>query len=55
VHPPSEPWPPVSQPKAFIDGLLFDQIAGAGSRQLARADLRATIATLLTAVTNRRS
>jgi hypothetical protein len=40
---------------AFIDGLLFHQIAGAGSRQLTRADLRATMATLLAAVTNRRS
>ncbi len=40
---------------AFIDGLLFDQIAGAGSRQLTRADLRATMAALLAAVTNTRS
>jgi DNA-binding transcriptional regulator YbjK len=40
---------------AFIDGLLFDQIAGAGSRQLTRADLRATMTTLLAAVTSRRS
>jgi DNA-binding transcriptional regulator YbjK len=40
---------------AFIDGLLFDQIAGAGSRELPAADLRAAIATLLAAVTSRRS
>ena len=40
---------------AFIDGLLFDQIAGAGSRQLSRADLRGTMTTLLAAVTSRRS
>jgi DNA-binding transcriptional regulator YbjK len=40
---------------AFIDGLLFDQIAGAGNRQLTRAGLRATMATLLAAVTSRRS
>lgn len=40
---------------AFIDGLLFDQIAGAGSRELTAADLRAAIATLLAAVTSRRS
>lgn len=36
---------------AFLDGLLFDQIAGAGSRELAGADLRAAIGRLLTAVT----
>jgi DNA-binding transcriptional regulator YbjK len=35
---------------AFIDGLLFDQIAGAGSRELTGAGLRTAIATLLTAV-----
>jgi DNA-binding transcriptional regulator YbjK len=40
---------------AFIDSLLFDQIAGAGSRELTTADLRAAIATLLAAVTSRRS
>jgi DNA-binding transcriptional regulator YbjK len=40
---------------AFLDGLLFDQIAGAGSRELTTADLRAAIATLLAAVTSRRS
>lgn len=38
---------------AFLDGLLFDQIAGAGARDLASADLRAAIDTLLTAVTQR--
>jgi DNA-binding transcriptional regulator YbjK len=37
---------------AFVDGLLFDAIAGAGNRDLAGADLRATIRTLLTAVTS---
>ena len=40
---------------AFIDGLLFDQIAGAGTRGLNAADLRATIAALLTAVTSPRA
>jgi DNA-binding transcriptional regulator YbjK len=40
---------------AFLDGLLFDQIAGAGSRELTTSDLRAAIATLLAAVTSRRS
>jgi len=36
---------------AFLDGLLFDQIAGAGARELTSADLRATIRALLAAVT----
>lgn len=36
---------------AFLDGLLFDQIAGAGARELTRADLRTTIRALLTAIT----
>lgn len=36
---------------AFLDGLLFDQIAGAGARELTSADLRAAIGTLLAAVT----
>lgn len=40
---------------AFIDGLLFDQIAGAGSRELTGADLHTTIVTLLAAVTSRHS
>jgi DNA-binding transcriptional regulator YbjK len=40
---------------AFIEGLLFDQIAGAGNRELTTADLRAAIATLLAAVTSRPS
>jgi DNA-binding transcriptional regulator YbjK len=40
---------------AFIDGLLFDQIAGAGSRELTTADLRAAIDTLLAAVASTRS
>jgi hypothetical protein len=35
---------------AFLDGLLFDQIAGAGARELTGADLRAVIGTLLAAV-----
>jgi DNA-binding transcriptional regulator YbjK len=39
---------------AFIDGLLFDQIAGAGSRELTTVDLRTAIAELLAAVTSRR-
>src|SRR5215467_3978589 len=37
---------------AFLDGLLFDQIAGAGSRELTTADLRAAIRALLAAVTS---
>jgi DNA-binding transcriptional regulator YbjK len=37
---------------AFVDGLLFDAIAGAGNREVAGTDLRATIRTLLTAVTS---
>ena len=36
---------------AFLDGLLFDQIAGAGARNLTSADLVAAIRTLLAAVT----
>lgn len=36
---------------AFLDGLLFDQIAGAGARKLTSAQLRAAIRTLLAAVT----
>jgi DNA-binding transcriptional regulator YbjK len=36
---------------AFVDGLLFDQIAGAGARELTAADLRAAVRTLLAAVT----
>jgi DNA-binding transcriptional regulator YbjK len=39
---------------AFIDGLLFDQIAGAGSRELTGAGLRAAVTALLTAVTSTR-
>lgn len=40
---------------AFIDGLLFDQVAGAGSRELTSADLRGAIAMLLAAVSSPRS
>jgi hypothetical protein len=40
---------------AFIDGLLFDQIAGAGSRRLTTEHLRAVIGALLAAVTGRSS
>jgi DNA-binding transcriptional regulator YbjK len=36
---------------AFLDGLLFDQIAGAGTRNLTSADLRGAIRALLAAVT----
>ena len=36
---------------AFIDGLLFDQIAGAGNRELTARDVRAAIGTLLAGVT----
>ncbi|MBX6724362.1 MAG: TetR family transcriptional regulator C-terminal domain-containing protein, partial [Dactylosporangium sp.] len=35
---------------AFLDGLLFDQIAGAGARELTTDHLRTTIRTLLAAV-----
>jgi DNA-binding transcriptional regulator YbjK len=35
---------------AFIDGLLFDQIAGAGNRELTAPDVRAAIDTLLAGV-----
>jgi DNA-binding transcriptional regulator YbjK len=36
---------------AFLDGLVFDQLAGAGARDLTSADLGAAIRALLTAVT----
>jgi DNA-binding transcriptional regulator YbjK len=36
---------------AFVDGLVFDQLAGAGARNLTSADLAAAIRTLLAAVT----
>jgi DNA-binding transcriptional regulator YbjK len=38
---------------AFLDGLLFDQIAGAGTRKLTSAHLNAAIRALLAAVTDR--
>src|SRR6266700_5176946 len=38
---------------ALLDGLIFGQIAGAGTRQLTPAGLRATIGVLLTALTGR--
>src|SRR5262252_2605015 len=37
---------------AFVDGLVFDQIAGAGSRNLTSADLVAAIRALLAAVSS---
>jgi DNA-binding transcriptional regulator YbjK len=37
---------------AFVDGLVFDQIAGAGARNLTSADLVAAIRALLAAVTS---
>ena len=40
---------------AFIDGLLFDQIAGAGTRELTGTDLRSAISTLLAVVSSPRS
>jgi len=50
----------VSQPEdraqvfaALLDGLIFDQIAGSGTRQLTAAGLRATIGVLVTALTGR--
>ena len=36
---------------AFLDGLVFDQLAGAGARDLTSADLGAAIRALLAAVT----
>jgi len=36
---------------AFLDGLLFDEIAGAGTRKLTSADLSGAIRALLAAVT----
>jgi DNA-binding transcriptional regulator YbjK len=36
---------------AFLDGLVFDQTAGAGARNLTSTDLRAVIGALLAAVT----
>ena len=39
---------------AFLDGLLFDQIAGAGTRKLTSSDLRASIRVLLATVTDPR-
>src|SRR5215470_17154349 len=36
---------------AFIDGLLFDQIAGAGNRELTAPDVRDAIDTLIAGVT----
>lgn len=38
---------------AFFDGLLFDQIAGAGVRELTSTELRAVIGALLAAVARR--
>jgi hypothetical protein len=38
---------------AFLDGLLFDQIAGAGARKLTSAHLNTAICALLAAVTGR--
>jgi DNA-binding transcriptional regulator YbjK len=38
---------------AFLDGLLFDQIAGAGTREHTPTDLRVAVHALLTAVTGR--
>jgi DNA-binding transcriptional regulator YbjK len=50
----SEPQARADDFAAFLDGLIFDQIAGAGTRQLTAAGLRATVGVLLTAVTGRR-
>ena len=38
---------------AFLDGLMFDQIAGAGTRKLTSAGLRAAIRALLAAITGK--
>jgi DNA-binding transcriptional regulator YbjK len=40
---------------ALLDGLIFGQITGAGTRQLAAAGLRAAVGVLLTAITGGRS
>jgi hypothetical protein len=44
------PHPAADDFVAFLDGLLFDQVAGAGTRELTGADLRALIRALATAV-----
>jgi DNA-binding transcriptional regulator YbjK len=49
----SEPARRASDFAAFLDGVLFDQIAGAGARDLTSAELRAVIRALLDAVTAR--
>jgi DNA-binding transcriptional regulator YbjK len=46
----SEPQRRAADFVAFLDGLLFDQIAGAGARELTSADLQNCIRTLLVAV-----
>jgi DNA-binding transcriptional regulator YbjK len=40
---------------ALLDGLIFGQIAGAGTRQLTAADLRAAVGVLLTTITGGRA
>ena len=48
----SEPEQRAADFAAYVDGLLFDQIAGAGNRQLTVPQLRARIRALLTAITS---
>ena len=40
---------------ALLDGLIFGQVAGSGTRRLTAADLRAIIGALVTALTGRRA
>ncbi len=47
----TEPARRASDLAAFLDGLLFDQIAGAGARERSSAELYVLIRALLTAVT----
>ena len=49
----SEPGRRASDFAAFLDGLLFDQIAGAGARERTSAELDTLIRALLTAVAGR--
>jgi hypothetical protein len=42
------PHPAADDFVAFLDGLLFDQVAGAGTRKLTGADLRSLIRGLVT-------
>src|SRR5215470_11696573 len=47
----SEPQERADDFAALLDGLIFGQLAGAGTRKLTAAGLRATVGVLLTAIT----